>query len=77
MVQSFSHHAKVNYLDVFGVTKVNKWQINFAGIKILVTKSLNKFGQLFLVCYQKDESKNNALSSGFISKWCISNWFIS
>ena len=44
---------KVNYLDIFGVTKVNKRQVNFAGIKILVTKSLNKFSQLFLVSVTK------------------------
>ena len=55
---------KVNYLDIFGVTKVNKWQVNFAGIKILVTKSLNKFSQLFLVCYQNDAFENDALSIG-------------
>ena len=50
--QLFSYDSSVNYLNIFSVTKVDKRQINFAGIKIFVTKSLNQFCQLILVCYQ-------------------------
>ena len=54
--QLFRYDTSVNYLNIFGVTKVDKRQPNFARIKIFVAKSLNQFCQLILVCYQNMHS---------------------
>lgn len=50
-------YERESYLNIFSVTKVDKRQINFAGIKIFVAKGLNQFCQLILVCYQNMYSK--------------------